>query len=170
MRFLSRRLISTVVACASLVLSAMAPIALATTNTSPHGALTAAVASDRPLIYERVNPLNIHNEIVLGQQAVRLRSLAAKVAATPADARYRSARSSWVSGVRLEARGNLGIIAGLHAKSTHDYSLYRTDVVKGRDTLREANALVRRAEASLDLRLSSPAYFVYCGRDRCPAG
>ena len=70
----------------------------------------------------------------------------------------------------MEARGNLGIAAGLQAKLKHDASLYRTDVVKGRDTLRRANQLVRGAEVSVGLHASSPVYFVYCARDICPAG
>ena len=72
--------------------------------------------------------------------------------------------------VRLEARANLGIAAGLQAKLKHDFSLYRIDVVKDRDTLRRADQLVRGAEASVGLHASSPVYFVYGAREIWPAG
>jgi hypothetical protein len=160
-------------ALTSAAFSAGAAPSLAGATTSAPGAriaLATAIAHMRPLIHERVNPLNARNGwAILRPNAVSLRKWAAKVADVPADAAQRTSKTDWVSGVRLEARGNLGIAVGLQAKQ-RDPSLYRTDVVKGRDTLRQANQLVRRAEVSVGLHASSPVYFVYCGRNICPAG
>jgi hypothetical protein len=153
--------------------AAAAPSLAGATTTPPSGArteLATAIAQMRPLIYERVNPLNIHNEIILSDDIPTLRKWAAKLAETPADAAQRTAKHDWISGVLLEATGNRQIIDGLHAKGKSDAPLYRADVVKGRATLEQANRLVRSAEASVGLRVSSPAYFVYCAKTTCPAG
>jgi hypothetical protein len=160
-------------ALASAALSAGAAPSLADAATPAPAAKTAlatAIAQMRPVIYERVNPLNAHNEIVLLQNVPRFRKFAAKMADIPADAAQRTARHEWVSGVLLEAIGNKRIAAGLQAKVKHEASLYRSEVLEGRATLGQANGLVRRAEASVGLCASSPAYFVHCARSTCPAG
>ena len=168
----SRRVLAAALATTALsAAAAPSPASAATPARNPNTTLATSIQEIRPVLYETVNPLNARNVYtVLRPQAGRLRKHANELANVPADAAQRTAKNDFVSAMRLEARGNVGIAAGLEAKLKHDSTLYRADVVKGRDTLRLANLLAGAAEVSIGLPVSHPIHFSYCAHNRCPAG